>query len=170
MPAGSKFCPECGSIVEGTEFEKQRTKEMNDMVRENGFNTVKFLLTIYAIPIIIIGIIDIVNASANANALWSNQSFQEWLKTQTLFKGLTLATLTDYFTYLGYLAVISGIGAAVSLVFVTIRRYWLFAVIGCMVAAIFCFWSIFGLFIGFFVTWMILDLKPFFEEFQGEGQ
>ena len=160
-----QFCPQCGKVVSGSAADveyKEEQKKINSIIRESRRNWLIFLLTIYAIPVIIAALIVLFDASSTASAVWSSTEFQDWLASHHY--NYTQNDIQNYITYAGYLALASGICAAISLVFVCLRKQWLIAVIACFAAAIFCFWSIFGIIIGFLVAWMIMGSKDLFED------
>lgn len=162
MRGDMNFCPKCGTVVAGSETEKQRMEEMNAMARESGFMWVKFLLIIYAIPVVIAGIVMLVNADANTNLIWNDANFQKWL-TEMKYNW-DWNYVHSLFVGAGSVALVSGLGATVALVCVYMRKFWVVAFIACIVSTIFSVWIFFiGIFVGIFVTWMIYDLKQFFE-------
>ena len=163
MPAGSSFCSKCGAVVAGSEAEKQQVSEMQTMMKESSFMWVKFLLIIYAVPIIIVGIVNLINADANATATF-NEILRVYGQKYIDDNHLTVDLLKSGFVAAGVMAVISGASAAASLIFVHMKKNWLLAFICCIVATITAVWSIIGIFVGIFVCWMVFDLKPYFDE------
>ena len=159
-----QFCPKCGRVVAGSETEqefKEAEKQVSVAMAFARRNWLIFLLGIYAIPIIIAAIIVLVDASSTASAVWSSTEFQDWMKSHSYT--FTEADIKNAITSAGAMALVSGIAAAVSLVFVYKRKNWTIAVIACLIASILCFWSIFGMIIGFLVTWLIISSKDIFE-------
>lgn len=160
MRSDMSFCPKCGTVVAGSEAEKRKNDEAKMYARESSFMWIKFLLIIYTIPVIILGIIHIANADGNANALWGNAEFQKIIAG----KGITFEIVKNAFMASGVMALVSGILAGASLSCVAIRRHWLVAFVCCIASAILSVWSIIGLFIGLFVAWLIFDARDGFTE------
>ncbi len=161
---GMQFCPQCGMVVSGSEADeefKEKQKEFYQLMLGARRSWLIFFLAIYAIPVIIASIIAIVDASATANAIWASDEFQSWIQSHGY--SYTLQDVQNYVTYAGCLALGSGICAMVSLIFVYMKKMWIVAVVACLAASILCFWSIFGIIIGFLVTWMIIGSKELFE-------
>jgi predicted nucleic acid-binding Zn ribbon protein len=159
-----QFCPQCGLVVSGSatdeEFKEAR-KQFGLAILESRRIWLIFLLAIYAIPVIISAIWALADASNIANAVWESDSFQKWIEAHGY--SYTKADIQNYITYAAGMGLASGIFAAISLVCVYIRKYWIVAVIGCLMASVLCFWSFFGIIIGFLVTWMIFCSKEVFE-------
>lgn len=162
---GMQFCPKCGKVVSGSEADAEMKENMAEMVKvatEMRRNWLLFLLFVYAIPVTISGIISLADASAVTDAIWSNDSFQSWISSHGY--DWTKSDIQDYVTYASALTLASGICALLSGVLVYKRKLWIGAVALCLLAAILCFWSVFGMLIGFLVTWLIVDAKPLFED------
>jgi hypothetical protein len=166
-----QFCPQCGKVVSGSladeEF-KEAQKEISVAMSYARRNWLIFLLGIYAIPIIIAAIIVLIEASSTASAIWSSTEFQDWLKTHSY--NYTEADIKNAITYAAGMALGSGICAAVSLAMVYLRKHWAVAVAACILAAVLCFWSIFGMIIGFLVAWLIIGSRDLFEEPEPEPE
>ncbi len=150
------FCPKCGQVVAGSVAEEMKMNEAREYARESAFMWIKFLLIIYAIPVIIVSIFNICSADLNATELYNAN------KTICDERGLTIEILKNAILTSGILGLISGIGAGVSLVCVARRKNWIIAFISCIISAILSVWMIIGLFIGLFVAWLIYDVKDSF--------
>ena len=162
---GMQFCPKCGKVVSGSEADadmKENMEEMMKMATEMRRTWLLFLLFVYAIPITISGIISLADATNVASAIWSNDSFQSWMSSHNYH--WSEVDIKNYVTYASALMLASGICALLSGILVYKKKLWIGAVVLCLLAAIFCFWSIFGMLIGFLVTWLIVDAKPLFED------
>jgi len=165
VEAGMQFCPQCGKVVSGSAADekiKEQEEEIGKFVTIARRNWLIFILAIYAIPAIILGLVALIDAPASASAIWSSAEFQEWIHAHSI--SLTQADLQNYITYASSLALASGICALISLIMIFLRKLWIVAVVACLMAAILCFWSIFGVFIGILVTWMIVGSKDIFED------
>jgi hypothetical protein len=161
---GMQFCPHCGMVVSGSEADeefKERQKEFGKVILMARRNWLIFFLGIYAIPVIIASIIVLVDASATANAVWASDEFQSWIASHGY--DYSLQDIQNFITYAGAMGLASGICALISLILVYIRKLWIVAVITCFLAAVLCFWSIFGIIIGFLVAWMIVGSRDMFE-------
>ena len=76
----------------------------------------------------------------------------------------TLADVENYLTYAAGLIVGSGVCAMITVVCIALRKMWIVAVIACLISAMLCFWSVFGLLIGLLVAWQIFRSKDIFTE------
>ncbi len=165
LEPGMQFCPQCGMVVSGSaadeEF-KEKQKEFIAILSESRRIWLMFFLAIYAVPVLIISIATLVDASAIANSIWSSTEFQEWISSHGYH--ITQADVQNYVTYAGSMALASGICALISLICLKVKKYWLVAVATCAAASVLCFWSIFGFIIGILVTWIIITSKELFEE------
>ena len=160
---GMQFCPQCGLVVSGSaadeEF-KEREKKIGEILLESRRNWLVFLLAIYAIPAIIASIISLVDAPSAAASIFQSDAFQTWLTDHGLH--YTQADIQNFITTGAAMSLLSGICASVSLLCVYTRKRWIVAVITCFAAAILCFWSVFGIIIGFLVAWMVMGSKDIF--------
>jgi predicted PurR-regulated permease PerM len=164
LEPGMQFCPQCGMVVAGSAADedfKEKQEEFRQIISNSRRNWLIFLLSIYAIPVIIMAIVALVDASATASAVWSSSEFQDWLHSHNL--NYTQQDIQNYITYAAALGLGSGICALISLIFVYLRKAWIIAVIACFAAAILCFWSVFGIIIGFMVAFMIFGSKDLFQ-------
>ncbi len=165
LEPGMQFCPKCGKVVSGSEADADMKENMEEMIKvatEMRRTWLLFLLFVYAIPITISGIIALADASTVTDAIWKSDSFQSWLSSRGF--NWTHDDILNYVKYASALMLASGICALLSGILVYKRKLWIASVILCLLAAIFCFWSIFGMLIGFLVTWMLVDAKPLFED------
>ena len=165
LEPGMQFCPQCGMVVSGSAADedfKEKQKEFNFLVLNARRNWLIFLLSVYAIPVIILSIIALADASSTASAVWSSSEFQDWIKSHGY--NYTLQDVQNFITYAAALALGSGICALISLIFVYLKKMWIIAVVACFAAAILCFWSIIGIIIGFMVAFMIFGSKDLFED------
>lgn len=165
LEPGMQFCPQCGTVVSGSaadeEF-KERQEEFKALVLNTRRNWLIFLLAVYAIPVIIAGIIALVDAASTASAIWSSTEFQNWITTHSIH--MTQQDLQNYITGVSAMSLVSGICAMVSLVCIYRKKMWIVAVIACFAAAFLCCWSIFGMIIGFMVAFMIVGSRDAFED------
>ena len=165
LEPGMQFCPKCGKVVSGSAADADMKENMEELVKvatEMRRTWLLFLLFVYAIPVTISGIISLCDASAVTDSIWCNESFQKWLENHGL--NWTRTDIGNYVTYVAALTLASGVCALLSGILVYKKKLWIGSVILCLMASIFCCWSIFGMLIGFFVTWMIVDSKPLFED------
>lgn len=165
LEPGMQFCPQCGMVVSGSAAEEEiieEQKQFRSFVLESRRTWLVFLLAVYAIPVIIMAVFALVDASSTASAIWSSSEFQDWIATHHL--NLTEQDVKNYLTYAAAMGLASGICALISLIFVYLKKKWLIAFIACFAAAILCFWSIFGIIIGFMVAFMIYGSRELFED------
>ena len=147
---------------------KERQEEFKTLVLNTRRNWLIFLLAVYAIPVIIAGIIALVDAASTASAIWSSTEFQDWIRTHSV--NITQQDLQNYITSVAAMSLVSGICAMVSLICVYRKKMWIAAVIACFIAAFLCCWSIFGMIIGFMVAFMIFGSRELFEEQTAEAE
>ncbi len=164
LEPGMQFCPQCGCVVSGSaadeEF-KEREKEISAVMLSVRRNWLVFFLAIYAIPVIIASVFTLIDSTAIANAIWDSTEFQNWIASHGF--NYDVDDIKNYITVAGALALVSGLCAVVSLVCVFKKKKWVIAVGACVLAAILCFWSVFGIIIGFIVAWLIAGSKDLFE-------
>lgn len=159
-----QFCPQCGRVVSGSVTELQLNEEQRE-VKESLVHSrrtlILFLLAIYSFPVTITSIFVLLDCSSVSSMIWSSSEVQDWLITHKL--NYTLEGIQNYVTYAAICSLLSGILALISLLLVYFRKYWVGAVITCFLAAIFWFWSVIGMIVGFLVAWVILDSKSIFQ-------
>ncbi len=164
LQAGMRFCPQCGQVVAGSDADeemKRRMAEIDDVLREGRMNWIFFAIALYAIPVTIAGLFALIDSGATASTLWSNVDFQNWISTHGY--DITLKDVETYVAVAAGLALASGACAMVSMFLVFKRKRWSIAVIACLLASALCFWSVFGLFIGLLMTWMLYASKESFD-------
>ncbi|MBO4551961.1 MAG: zinc ribbon domain-containing protein [Candidatus Methanomethylophilaceae archaeon] len=170
LEPGMQFCPRCGTVVAGSaadeEF-KERQEEFKTLVLNTRRNWLIFLLAVYAIPVIIAGIIALVDAASTASTIWASTEFQKWISTHSIT--ITQQDLQNIITGTAAMSLVSGICAMVSLVCTYRKKMWIVAVIACFAAAFLCCWSIFGMIIGFMVAFMIVGSRDAFEDQPAES-
>ncbi len=158
-----QFCPQCGKVVSGSaadqEFQEQ-SKEFMAVLLESKRIWLMFFLAVYIIPVLIAAIFTLADASNIAASVWASDEFQKWITSHGF--NYTQSDIQNYITYAGAMALVSGLSAGVSFFCIYKRRFWIVAVVACILAAILCFWSIFGLIIGFIVAWMIIGARDLF--------
>jgi hypothetical protein len=160
-----QFCPQCGKVVKGSDAESEivaRQEEFNTAVREGHRNWLIFIISIYAMPVIILGVMGIMEASSLAHTVYFSEEFQDWISSHGY--AFTLADVENYLTYAAALILGSGICAMITVVCLAIRKMWIVAVIACLISAMLCFWSVIGLVIGLLVAWQIFGSKDIFTE------
>lgn len=163
LEPGMQFCPQCGKVVSGSAADQEiqeQSKEFMAVLLESKRVWLMFFLAVYAIPALISAIFTLVDASNLAASVWASDEFQKWLSNHGFH--YTESDIQNYITYAGGMALASSICAGVSLFCVYMRKYWIVAVAACILAAILCFWSIFGMIIGFIVAWMIIGARELF--------
>ena len=158
-----QFCPKCGRVVTGSETEqeiKEQTEKFKFVIMESRRLWLMFFLAVYFIPVIIFSIFALIDASNISESIWVSDEFQKWIQTHGF--NYTQDDIKNYITYASAMALVSGLSAAVSFFCIRIRKHWPVAVGACILAAILCFWSIFGLIVGFIVSWMIIGARDLF--------
>ena len=165
LEPGMQFCPQCGRVVAGSEADeefKQRSAEIENILKESRMNWLVFALAVYAIPATISTLIALVDAGAIANTIWSNDDFQNWIIHHG-YTDLTVENVKNYILIVSGLGLASGLLALLSMFCVIKRKMWKVAVFACLAAAILCSWSLFGVFAGLLVTWLIYSVKDSFQ-------
>lgn len=165
IDAGMQFCPYCGKVVTGSDADarqKEMASEFQTVMKESRRSSLSFALGIYAMPIIVIAILAIIDAGNTASTIWGNADFQNWNDAHNQI--FSPDDLKSYVTYLAVIALASGILAFISFFLVYKGQKRMIAFVCCLIAAFLCFWSIFGLFIGILVAWMILGAKDIFDD------
>lgn len=159
-----QFCPKCGTVIAGSAAEEQMIADQQEaymQYQESRMYFVSFLIAIYAIPAIFIGLFTLFNADVFASSVFTHPDFVNWLVNHPEYD-ITLGDVETYFYTFGGLCTGSGVAGIVSLVTICLRRFWVLSTVACFISTLLCIWSIFGLVIGFFVSMMILSAKDFF--------
>ena len=165
LEPGMQFCPQCGKVVKGSDAESEimaRQEEFNTAVREGHRNWLIFIITLYALPVIVLGIMGLMEAPSLAHTIYFSEEFQDWIISHGYT--FTLADVENYLTYAAGLIVGSGVCAMITVVCIALRKMWIVAVIACLISAMLCFWSVFGLLIGLLVAWQIFRSRDIFTE------
>lgn len=163
LAADMQFCPRCGKVVSGSDAEKdikEKEREITAFVLESRRTWLTFLLAVYAIPVVILGIIALADAGAIASSIYSSAEFHDWLISHGY--SYSEADIQNYLTYAAAMVVGSGACALITMACLIIRKMWIVAVIACFISAMLCFWSIFGLLIGLLVAWQVFISKNLF--------
>lgn len=158
-----QFCPQCGKVVSGSAADQEiqeQSKEFMAVLLESKRIWLMFFLAVYIIPVLIAAIFTLADASNIAASVWASDEFQKWITSHGF--NYTQSDIQNYITYAGAMALVSGLSAGVSFFCIYKRRFWIVAVVACILAAILCFWSVFGLIIGFIVAWMIIGARDLF--------
>ncbi len=169
LEPGMQFCPQCGKVVSGSDADlnmKVQQEEFVTTMREGQRMWLVFVLGIFAIPAIIAGIFALVDAGNLADAIWSSSEFQSWISSHGY--NFTLDDVRNYVTYAACLVMASGACALGCMILVYLRKMWLVATVLCFMAAILCFWSVFGMLIGFLVGWTVFSSKDLFDDVPAE--
>ena len=156
------YCPACGAPIEGRVDQStgmSAQQAMENQIVSSRMNFITMLLLIYGLPIVIIGICAVISAGHVTSILIVDDMVQEAMAQYSL----TEADIKSAITYGGAIFAVSGGLALLSAICVHKRRYWIVAVLGAGAASILCTMSIFGVFIGLMVTWMIVDMKSQFD-------
>lgn len=164
LPYNAQFCQYCGGVVAGTAADEKRKddfKKMEDAANEGRISLITFLILIYGIPALIMGIYALCSVGSLAHDIWTDTNIHQYL----LNLGFNSETMVrDTLQWMAVVLTVSGACACASAILCFLRRYWLVAVILCFAAAILCVWSIFGAIIGIFVGWMLITAKISFDE------
>lgn len=163
VPASAQFCQECGEVVAGSEAYRQREEDMatfNKTIAESRTMWLRFLLALYGLPALVMGIYIVLDASSIANTAWNNGDILNWLNEHDI----TYDQLLDYVNYVGYLVIASGALVTISLVLTCLQRFRIIAFTCCLIGSFLCFFSLFGMLIGIMVSWMILSAKDTYKD------
>lgn len=162
LPDNAQFCDQCGAVVVGTEADiqqKEEQKKMEGAIRDSQMNLLTFLFLIYAIPVLILSIVALCNIDQTMNILAGSKEWADFIKQYPQY---TIQMVRDAYTACLICWIGSGALALVSGVCVVKRKWWLVATVCSFIATILCLGNIFGIIIGFFVSWMTLSAKDGF--------
>lgn len=165
LEPGMQFCPQCGKVVAGSDAEAAFKQEMGDAAKAwNSINRtwLMFFLLVYAIPVVVGGLYVLFDSSSLADSVWASAEFQKWIENHDL--NYTIDDVRGYIEMAAALMTLSGVFAFVSCGCIYKKRKWLVAVICCSIAAVLCFWSVFGMIVGFLVAWIIVGSKQLFDD------
>lgn len=161
ISAEAQFCSECGAPVEGSRADAEMKKAVKDYetaMAESRRTWVIFLMVLFSIPAIVIGVYMVFSIPQMMEVIVKNADYISWAEAYNVTPAMTESMLN----YFAYLMLASGACVAVAAVCVVMRRYWLVAVILTLIGSFLFCGSIFGVLIGLLVTWMIYTMKDTF--------
>lgn len=161
--ADAHFCPSCGYRIPGRN-EEEVAKE-RQFVRDMVLNRAKwagYLMLIYGIPLIIVGVYYFVASDSIANAIWNDPTAHQ----QLVDWGLTFDDVTNYLSYWGIGWLVSGIAGICSAVLCIKRVHYIPAVILCIVSVIFSITGFLSLIIGLIAFWLVISSRLGFKEYE----
>lgn len=155
LSENDRFCPECGFRVAEPDPEEQKAAEaavFDAMASRLRISVV--LMLIYAIPMLILGLYILVDASTITDVLYG--AYQE-------YAGVTEAEIDQLVKWAGYAYLVSGVtGCAASALCLKTKAYWV-AVTLCMMSMFTGVMGFFALFMGMIAFWLVLTSKPLFD-------
>lgn len=163
LDPGMEFCPACGRIVRGSQAEEEmlaREAEAQEVERRAARTRLIICVLIYAIPAIVSGIALMINSASIADGIWVDADFRKLIADYGI--AASREDILETVRYAAKMIVISGACAAVCALLVHLGRFRILAAICCGAAALMCYWSVFGMIIGLFVTWRVLRSRPLF--------
>ncbi len=165
LSPNTRYCPECGTRVPGrnpelVEAEKEAIRtSLRSRPRWAGW-----LMLIYGIPLLCLGLYYLIDAQSITDMFWQNPTFVEQMNAL----GITMADFEQYLVYLGTAWIISGASGIISAALCFYRRFYYAALALCIVSAILAVSGFLALFFGLISFWIILSSKGGFKEFEDE--
>ncbi len=150
-----RYCPECGMKVPGrTPEEDKAEEEAIKGALSTRLNIAVAMILIYSIPLLIVGLYILVDASTISDALFP--TYQEHF-------GYTQDEMDLLVKWSGYSCIISSVlGIAAAALSYKRRAYWA-AVFLCIVSMFSGVLGFLALFMGMIAFWLILTSKPLFD-------
>lgn len=162
LSLNTKYCPECGNRVPGRNPEAvEADKEMVRTALRSRLSWAGFMMLIYGLPLLIMGLYYFIDAQGITDMLWQNSTFVEQMKEL----GITQAEFEQYVVYLGTAWIISGASGVISAALCFRRKGYYPALVLCIVSAILAVSGVFAFFLGLIAFWVILSSKAGFKEY-----
>lgn len=157
----ARFCPSCGFRIPGRNQEEIAKEK--EMIRETAHIRSKwagYLMLIYSLPLLVLGIYYFADAGGLASTLWNNpttnQQFVEW--------GLVYDDIVKYLQYFGIGWLVTGISGIASAVLCIKRQHYYIALFLCIVSVLFSVTGFFTLIIGLIAFWFVISSAIGFKE------
>ena len=151
-----KFCPECGMMVANdTSSGDALFMEEAFQRMESRLNLASFMMLIYAIPLLFVGIYILIDSATIADTLFS--IYQE-------YAGVTESELDQYVKWVGYTCLASGVMGTVSAALCYKRCAFWAALFTCILSTFTGVFGFLALMLGMISFWLILSGKPVFDK------
>ena len=119
-----------------------------------------YIMLIYGIPLLCLGLYYFIDAQGIVDALWQNSIFVEEMSEL----GITKGEAEQYLIYFGSAWIIAGAAGIISSILCFKRTHYYFALGLCAISALFAASGMFTLLLGIMAFWMILTSKYGFKE------
>lgn len=159
------FCPSCGYHVPGKE-EAEKAAERNYLINmfQSHAKWAGYLMLIYGIPLLILGLYYLFDSNGIANSLWNDSNIHQ----QLVDWGITYDELVKYLQYWGAGWLISGVAGILSAVLCIKRRSYILALILSMISVVFAITGFITFLIGLIAFWLVASSKLGFEEYKDD--
>lgn len=165
LDSNSHYCPSCGLRVPGrNEAQVAEEREAVAQVMKSRPRWAAYLMLVYGIPLLCLGIYYYIDASAITDALWDNSTFVDTMDDL----GVTMSEYEQYIEWFGMAWVVSGVSAIASAMLCFVRKFYYLALVVCLISAIFSISGIFALLMSLLAFWLVVTSKFGFAEFEGE--
>jgi predicted nucleic acid-binding Zn ribbon protein len=155
------FCPECGAPIAGGSVVQSVRNEINDSYKKKAMTErlmwISIFLGVFVFFSVIMGAYCALDVNAIIDALKSDP--EVWAEVLTYY---TEAEIRSAFVFGGYYLLSAGIVGAISLVFCIIKKFWIIALIMCLLASLIMLPTVLGFVIGLVVTYLLYTAKPAF--------
>lgn len=159
------YCPSCGYHIPGKK--EAEVKVEKDLVRTTLQSRAKwagYLMLIYGIPLLIMGVYYMVASGSIADALWNDPNVHK----QLVDWGITYDELVKYLQYWGIGWFVSGAMAILSSLLCIKRKSYVLALILCVVSVIFSITGFITFLFGLIAFWLVASSKLGFEEYKDD--
>lgn len=165
LSLNTKYCPECGNRVPGRNQEAvEAEKEMIRTAIRSRPRWAGYLMLIYGIPLLCMGLYYLIDAQGITDMLWQNSTFVDQMNSL----GITMEEFEKYLIYFGSAWIISGASGIISAALCFTRKHYYVALVLCIISAILAVSGFIAMFFGLISFWIILSSKLGFKEYESK--
>lgn len=155
------FCPECGASVAGGSVVQSVRNEIKDSYKKKAMTErlmwISIFIGVFVFFSVIMGAYCAFGINAIMETLRSNPDV--WGEILTYY---TEAEIKNAFVFGGYYLLSAGIVGAISLILCITKRFWIIALITCLLASFIMLPTVLGFIIGLVVTYLLYTARPAF--------
>lgn len=159
---GMPYCPACGVRLNDPYAEKVQDETAKKNA-DGKVNIAVVLILLYSVPLILISLWLYFAAAGAVADIYGDPAYADTIQMLTDV-GYTQASFTGLIEILCLAGIIFGAIGLVPAVLAFKRRFWTVTIIFCLVSAILCALSIFGIIMGLIAFYMLYKAKPAFRD------
>jgi len=162
---GTPYCPACGARLNDPASEKMEMTEKAQAERKMGSDRTVIaavLMLVYSVPMLLMGVYFFADAGGLAHEIFTSPSLTSSVD-QIIALGYDEAWLASIIEITGILMILSGAVGVFAAVLAFMKKFWVLAIILCIMSALIGIVTLFGLILGLIAFWMLYKAKPVFE-------